>query len=389
MRKLLSLNALLLCSVLFVSFLSSCKQSNKSFIVKGEITSADNKTLFFEHRGLGGIEIIDSIKLKENGKFQFKENAADNPEFYQLRIDNQRIVIAVDSAETLILKADASNLYKTYAIEGSNLNMQIKKVIEMQKNAENSIFELQKLHKGKTIDDASYLSSVDSVLVQYKEYATNLILGNPSSAAAYYAVFQKINDYLIFNPYDKKDYPMFGAVATSWDRYFPNTSRTKHLYDFTLNALRERKQYERQNEFLSNMNIEETQLPDISLQNVNGKKINLSSLKGQLVILDFTAYKSEFSLNHNTILENVYGKFKSKGLEIYQISFDSDSHFWKNAAVEFPWITVRDQNSINSNILKDYNIRELPTAYILNRDGDLIKRIDDFSLLEKEINEVI
>lgn len=386
MNKLLSSSAFLF--MVSLLFLFSCNTGKKTFRVEGEITSAEDKTLYLEHRALGGIEMLDSVKLKKNGKFSFKEEAPENPEFYQLRIENQKIIFAIDSTETLSVNADASDLYKTSNVASSILNDQIKEVINKQRTTEKNITDLIAQHNAKSIDDVTFMQEVDSVLSVYKTYATNLILGNPSSAAAYYAVFQKINDYLIFDPYSKKDYAMFGAVATSWSRYYPDTERTKHLFDFTMNALRVRKQQEQQNDLMSQIEITESSLPDITLTDVKGDKLSLSSFIGQYLILDFTAYKADFSLRHNEILNRIYKEYNPKGLEIFQISFDSDVHFWKNAAVEFPWKSVHDPSSINSRLLKTYNIRELPTAYILNKEGDLIKRVENFDSLEKDIKEL-
>jgi hypothetical protein len=387
MNKIISSTLFLLIASML--FLSSCNSKEKTFSINGEISSANEQVLYLEHRGLGGLELLDSVELKENGKFTFKEKAPSNPEFYQLRLGEQVAIFAVDSVETLKLTADGTDLYNSYKIEPSLLNEQIKRIINMQQKTKTSISSLMLQHENKEIDDVTYLERLDSVLSEYKEFAIDLILGNPSSAAAYYAVFQKIDDYMIFDPYDKKDYPMFGAVATSWSRYYPEAQRTKHLYEFTMNALRVRKQQEKQNELYDNITVTESQLPDISLSNVKGQTISLSSFTGNYVLLDFTAYKSDFSLQHNEVIKRVYNKYKSKGLVVYQISFDSDAHFWKNVSIELPWTTVYEPQSIYSNLLKIYNVRELPTAYILDKEGDLIKRIEDFAKLEEYIGQIL
>ena len=116
---------------------------------------------------------------------------------------------------------------------------------------------------------------------------------------------------------------------------------------------------------------------------------NISSFRGSYVLLDFTAYRADFSMRHNEIISRVYNKYKSKGLEVYQISFDSDSHFWKNVSVELPWTTVYDPQSVYSSLLKSYNVRELPTAYIIDKEGNLIKRIEDFDKLDQYIGELL
>ena len=372
-----------------VLLLFSCETKENTFSVNGEISSVGGQVLYLEHRGLKGLELLDSVILNDNGRFTFKEKAPENPEFYQLRLGEQIVVFAVDSLDKLELKADGNNLYSTYKFESSVLNEQIKRIIAMQVDTKKEISNLMLQHENKEVDDPTYLEKVDSVLSIYKTYASNLILGNPSSAAAYYAVFQKIDDYLIFDPYDKKDYPMFGAVATSWNRYYPDAQRTKHLYDFTMNALRTRKQQEKQTDLYDNIVVTESKLPDISLSNVKGQTVNLSSLTGNYVLLDFTVYKSDFSLQHNERIKKAYEKYKSSGLIVYQVSFDSDAHFWKNVSVELPWITVYEPQSIYSDILKNYNIRELPTAYIINKEGELIHRIEDYSKLDNYIEKVL
>lgn len=367
----------------------SCKKGD-IFSVEGNIQSAEGDTLYLEHRGLAGIVLLDSAILNDKGSFKFKEPAPKNPEFYQLRIRNKVVAFAVDSVESLRVTADASNLYGSFTVEDSYSNDQLRKVDDMRMKTEQEINSLEKLHTAKEIDDITFLNSLDSVLTLYKKEISNLIIGNPSSAAAYYAVFQKINDYLIFDPYDKKDYPMFGAVATSWNRCYPETERTTHLYNFTVNALQTRRQLEKQEELFQNITVEtESGLPDISLPGVNGERISLSSLKGKVVLLDFVVYSADFSPKHNIDLNSLYQRYNSRGFEIYQVSFDSNEHFWKTSADNLPWVTVRDPRSVSTPLLSLYNVREIPTSFIIDREGDLIGRVEDYSQLSEQLDKVL
>lgn len=368
--------------------LTACKQENV-FHVKGNIDSAAGDTLFLEHRALAGTELLDSVILKKEGAFSFDQPAPKNPEFYQLRINNQVVTFAVDSMETLQVTADASDFYRTFTVSGSPVNDQLREVDDLVQLTASEIHGLENKHKSALIDDMTFLAQLDSVLNDYKEKISRLVLGNPGSAAAYYAVFQKINNYLIFDPYNKQDYAMFGAVATSWNRYYPDTERTRHLYEFTMNALKTRRRQEQQEKLLQRAPMENgTGLPDIVLQEVNGSKVALSSLKGKVVLLDFVVYNANFSPKHNMELNRIYQQYKSKGLEIYQISFDSDEHFWKISASNLPWITVREPESVNARLLSMYNVREIPTAFILNREGDVISRVEDYNRLADELMKV-
>ena len=385
MKKYILLPALLLT----VAFHYSCQRESR-FIVKGEFSSAEEQTLYLEHRGLGGVELLDSVTLKGEGTFTFKQAAPENPEFYQLRIGSQVALFAVDSLETLQVKGDANDLAATFTVENSPVNDQIRRIDEQTRLVNEKLDDAERRHEAKKIDDLTYLEEVDTILKSYKSEISRLILGNPSSAAAYYAIFQKVRNYLIFDPYSKQDYAMFGAVATSWDRYYPGTQRTKHLYDFTMNALKTRKLQEKQAALLENASVVTgSALPDIVLSTINGEKRSLASQKGKVVVVDFTVYRSDFSPAHNIELNKLYTKYRSQGLEIYQISFDSDEHFWKNAASNLPWITVRDPQSVYSSLLSLYNVREIPTAFVFNREGDVVARVENYATLASEVAKLL
>ncbi len=386
MKKLLGMALL---TLLMGGLFLSCKQGDV-FNVTGNIEGAEGDTLYLDHRGLGGVVTLDSVVLKAGGRFSMKQPAPANPEFYQLRLRDQVAVFAVDSAETLRVTADGSNLYHSFAVEDSPSNDRMKRVDALTAQTATAISSLENQHEAKLIDDMAFIEQLDSLLVDYKEQISRLILGNPSGAAAYYAVFQKINDYLIFDPYNKQDYPMFGAVATSWSRYYPDTGRTKHLYDFTMNALRTRRQQEQQAALLENIPIEEgSGLPDIVLRGVNGERVALSSLKGKVVVLDFVVYNADFSPAHNIRLNTVYARYHARGMEIYQVSFDSDEHFWKTSAANLPWITVRDPLSVNTSLLATYNVREIPTAFIIDREGDIVARVEEYGRLADELEKLL
>ena len=105
--------------------LGACDNGPK-FKVQGEVTGAENKTMYLEASSLEGIVLLDSVKLGGNGNFSFAEARPESPEFYRLRMDGKVINFAVDSTETVIIKAEAGKFDTDYAIEGSENNLKIK-----------------------------------------------------------------------------------------------------------------------------------------------------------------------------------------------------------------------------------------------------------------------
>ena len=56
---------------LTVLVLSSCN-SDPKFNIKGEVSDADGKMLYFESSGLEGVVAIDSVELGKNGSFSLR-----------------------------------------------------------------------------------------------------------------------------------------------------------------------------------------------------------------------------------------------------------------------------------------------------------------------------
>lgn len=81
--------------------------------------------------------------------------------------------------------------------------------------------------------------------------------------------------------------------------------------------------------------IQEASIIDIELKDLNGKTHRLTN-EGKVVLIDFTAYSSAASGVRNLALRELYNKYASQGLVIYQISLDADEHFWKTAADNLP-----------------------------------------------------
>lgn len=118
--------------------------------------------------------------------------------------------------------------------------------------------------------------------------------------------------------------------------------------------------------------------------------IKLSEIaKGSPVLINFTAYQAEWSPAINMELNKVYSQYAAQGLKIYQISLDADEHFWKNAAINLPWICVRDPETAYSQVAALYNVKQLPAVFLLDKNGSIVKREDDPQQLEKSIKSIL
>jgi Glutathione peroxidase len=374
----------LLCAVI-----CGCQKSNK-FTVKGVIVSAGGQMLYLENTGLSSIILLDSVKLKPNGKFSFSKPRPQYPDFYRLRLKNQLqpIHFSIDSTETIIFTADAHNFATSYTVEGSENSKAFKEITLAQLDANQELQKLRSSYGMNLIPDSTFEESADRATNAYKEIAKKYIYGAPMSTTAYFALFQRIDGILVFDLYSKADTKAYGAVATSYKTYYPESPRAKQLESLALQSLKVTRG-ERQR----TLNLPETKeinYVDIDLPNLNGKNIKLSNIaEGKAVLINFTAYQTEWSPAFNIKLNDMYDKYKSHGFDIYQVSLDSDVHFWKNAATNIPWTSVHDPLSIYSSIAAIYNVRQLPALFLLNNKGIMVKRIESIDSIEADIKSVL
>lgn len=368
-------------------FFSACNNSS-DFIVKGVVAGADGQLMYLENVGISNVVTLDSIKLAPGGKFKFTEKRPEYPDFYRLRLNNQLINFAVDSTETISFVADAGTFATSYSVEGSENSKAIKAITLAQLDANQAISRLRKEYEDKMISDTTYRMKVLAAADAYKEVARKYIYSAPMSTAAYFALFQQIDGLLFFDLYDRKDVKAYGAVATSYNHTYPESPRSKHLYNLTLQSMKVLRA-QRPVDY-SNVETKEISFLDIELLDVRGEVVKLSTVApGKVVLINFTAYQTEWSPALNMALGELYTKYHDQELEIYQVSLDSDFHFWRNGASNLPWVTVHDPQSVYSQVAGLYNVKQLPALFILDRKGNLVKRVEDVKKLEADVKAVL
>lgn len=370
--------------------ITACSSGPK-FQVNGDVSGADGKMLYLEASGLEGIVPLDSVKLKGEGTFSFKQPRPESPEFFRLRIDDKVINFSVDSIETVGIKAPYNDFSTAYTVEGSENSNKIKeltlKQIQLQKNVDDLLASLRSNRIGHDV----FEDSLTSLLNKYKEdVKVNYIFAAPNTAAAYFALFQKLNNYLIFDPLNNKDdVKCFAAVATSLNNAFPHAVRSKNLYNIVIKGMKNTRQPQSKALEIPEDKIVETGIIDIALRDVKGNVRKLTDLKGKVVLLDFSVFQSPAGSPHNLMLRELYNKYASQGLEIYQVSLDADEHYWKTSADNLPWVCVRDGNGVYSTNVAVYNVRQVPSMFLINRNNELKLRGEDIKDLEASVKSLL
>lgn len=367
---------------------ASCQQNK--FHVTGNITDAQDSVLYFENMSLDGPVVIDSVKLSSDGSFDFSGEKPSAPEFYRLRIKNSIINVSIDSTETVEFKASYPTMAVKYEVSGSENCVKIKDLSLMQINLLNQVIAINK-DNSLGLKDAN--DSINRLVNAYKEKVKlDYIYKEPNKAYSYFALFQALGNRLIFNPHESvEDMRVFGAVATSWDTYYPDAERGKNLHNIAIEGMKTQRilQAKQQAMDIDPSKVVVSDIIDVPLIDNHGNRRSLTELKGKVVLLDFHAFSAPNSTQRIMQLREVYNKYHAQGLEIYQVSLDGDEHFWKQQTAALPWISVRDGEGINSQRLMLYNIQAVPDFFLIDRGNNLVKRAAQIKDLEAEIKKLL
>ena len=374
--------------VLAALSVASC--NNNKFTVEGQISGAKDSVLYFENVGLEGINVLDSVKLSDAGDFSFSQDANQAPEFYRLRIADQIINVSIDSTETVQVKGQYPGMASNYTVSGSDNCDKIRELALKQIDLQAKAIALQ---SNTELGIVKANDSIQTLIDAYKdEVKRNYIYKEPYKAYAYFALFQAIGNYLIFNPRNNKDdIKAFAAVATSWDTYYPHAERGQNLHNIAIEGMKNQRIVESQNADIQvdASKVQEAGVLDIALLDNKGVQRHLTDLKGQVVLLDFHIFAMDDSPARIITLRELYNKYHAQGLEIFQVSLDPDEHFWKQQTAALPWINVRDEDGVNSSRLTLYNIQAIPDFFIIDRGNNLVKRAAQIKDLEAEIKALL
>lgn len=376
----------------FIAFLVLCLfacENEPKFTVEGTVDNAGGKMLYLEASGIEGIVPLDSLKLKDAGTFNFESKSPEAPEFYRLRIDDKVINFSVDSTEIIKITASYNDFPVNYMVKGSENSNKIKELALLQIDLQKKVDALMEASKKGNINNAVLEDSLQSLVQMYKDTVKiNYIYAAPNKAYAYYALFQELNGYMLFDPFNnKEDIKCFAAVATSFNNLYPHADRSRNLYNMVIKGMKNTRTPKQK--AIKVPQINESGIIDINLKDLRGNDRKLSELKGKVVLLDFTVYQTAVSVPHNFMLRELYDKYANQGFEIYQVSFDVDEHFWKTSADNLPWVCVRDPNGVYSSTAAIYNVQKLPTYYLVNRNSELSARDENIKDLEEAIKKLL
>lgn len=375
--------------LLALSILLGACQQNGKFHIEGSITDAKDTTLYLEHITLAnGVVAIDSAKLDEKGAFHLKGEVPESPEFYRLRIGRQAISLAIDSARTIQVEADMSDMSFGYKVTGSGTCDTIRQMALRLAALEKQIHAVAR-DRRFTVEERN--DSVASLIEAYKyNLKKDFIQHYYETPASYFACFQVLGGRLLFDPMtNASDLTWMNAVANAWEIYHPGCERTENLKNIVFEGRRNQKKPQSIVLDIDDSKVKELGIIDMTFPDVHGNEVSLSSLKGKVVLLDISAFSLKGSPERTMQMRELYNEYHGRGFEIYQVSVDPNRHYWAQCCEQLPWISVYCEEGMDNDIISLYQPSALPYYYLIDRECDLHARQENIKDLKKAIEALL
>jgi thiol-disulfide isomerase/thioredoxin len=363
-------NRLILFSILLLA-INGCK--NDSIQISGKLENpVKGEYLYLDEIKANDIMTIDSVKIKEDGKFSFKREITI-PTFYLLKINNSSfLTILLEPGENLKIEAGYNSLNYPSSVSGSKGT---EKMVEYNKALKNTIEKINGLGEiyQQNIDNPDLpkvRQSLDSMFKQYlieiNIYTKKHIDENPNSLTSLVALYQQVAPQAyVLDPV--KDIRYYVKVDSSLYSHYPESEHVIALHE-KVQALISK--------------IGPTALlkvgyeaPEISLPSADGKIVTLSSTRGNIVLLDFWASWCSPCRKENPNLVKAFNQYHGKGFRIFQVSLDKTKEEWLKGIQDdnlSQWIHVSDLKYWNSVVVPLYKLESIPYNLLLDNEGKII-----------------
>jgi peroxiredoxin len=218
-----------------------------------------------------------------------------------------------------------------------------------------------------------------SLLASLKSYVTQFIKSSPGPitsvwALGTYAQIFSMDDYQALLNGIVEKFPDHKGIAA-----------IKEMNDRQLALAKKKSDQARETNWVGK------QAPELSLPDINGNQVKLSSYKGKYVLVDFWASWCLPCRRENPNVVEAYNKYKNRNFTIVGVSLDKEKEDWVNAVQKdkLSWTQVSDLQEWNSIAVSTYGFSGIPFNVLIDPDGKIIGQALRGSDLDTKLAEVL
>ncbi|MGL6022355.1 MAG: redoxin domain-containing protein [Chitinophagaceae bacterium] len=359
--------------VFCISSLLSCTHA-QSFTLMGNFAGVQKGNLILKNIGNPPYSSADSIIIAiHNGKFQYTSKSIQYGIYVaDLQMDNQSMMIPyliyVENG-TLNLEADIRKQPFSISIQGTPLNDEFSKLREKGLDTLQNLLQAQFQHMSTLTNEAEkiqFQQQIMNILSQRAHILAEYIQAHPKSMVSLGNCIMLVGTM---------DPTQVATLFQSLDNSIKNTALGKQLGGSLLDK---------------EGSTAKRVAPNFSLPTPEEKTVSLSDYKGKYVLIDFWASWCGPCRKENPNVVKAYEKYHPKGFDILGVSLDKDKNSWEKAIEKdrLIWTQVSDLQGWQSSAGELYNVKSIPTNFLVDPAGNIIAENLRGEALEKKLEEI-
>ncbi|MEZ4757100.1 MAG: TlpA disulfide reductase family protein [Flavobacteriales bacterium] len=355
-------------SLLSVSLLLAACGGGGTREVELRIEGAAGRTAYFDRFENGRPFHVDSVKLDNSGAGTLNVPALPL-DFYRITVGDEQLVVALDSAESVLVEAAVGNLAAPTSVKGSQHSEAYHGFL-----AETRAYEAKRDDLRKRISteptNADLVDSLNTLNGTFHARCVSFTKENSSSPAALAAV-NRLNI--------QQELALFKQVRDDMRKTMPKSGFYAQFRQ-GVDQLEQQeiaiKLQEEEAKRVANMLPIGGVAPEIRQQTPDGGTFALSDLRGKYVLIDFWASWCRPCRMENPNVKRVYDKYHRKGFEILGVSLDRDQGAWVQAiqADGLPWKHVSDLGFWSNAAAQEYGVTSIPFTVLVDKEGKVLEK---------------
>ena len=347
--------------------LAACGNVGGGRTVDITVEGAGGRTIHFNRFQSNRPVAVDSVEPDGDGHGVMHVPAMPL-DFYQLTLGDDKVILALDSNESVTVDASLGMLSMPKKVSGSPNSEALHAFYKDSRDFDEQREQLRaSMNNG---GDTAVIRRFNELNAAFYQRCKDFAAEHASSPAAL-AALGKLDM--------QRELGLFKQVRDSLRKTMLRSSFFTMMRD-QVDRLEQQevvlKMQEEEMKRLSNLLPSGGPAPEIKQNTPDGGTFALSQLRGKVVLIDFWASWCRPCRIENPNVKKVYAKYKSKGFEILGVSLDRDQAAWVKAIKDdgLPWKHVSDLGFWQNAAAQEYGVQSIPYTVLVDRDGNIIEK---------------